>query len=123
MSEEHQIGTIISKLEGELSFQLKMQCIMTYYQLIPNDLNIERDLIAQKHMPTCRDNRSSTSYNNKPRMWAKNKNITNDGVIDAKVVISAPQQKTHQKTYPQHNTHQPQINYQQNTPQTNTRQQ
>jgi hypothetical protein len=49
---EEQVETIIANLEGELSFQLKMQCITTYDQLIPKALNIERALLAQGYSPT-----------------------------------------------------------------------
>lgn len=96
MPQEQQVETIIAKLEGELSFQLKIQCITTYDQLIPKALNIERALIAQGYTPTYKDNSQSTSQrNDKPNTWAKNKNVTNDGVVDAKVIINAPRSNPH----------------------------
>ena len=90
MPEEQREETIIAKLERELSFQLKMQCITTYDQLIPKALNIERALITEGYTPTYKDNPQSTSQSHeKPRTWAKNKNVTNDGVVNAKVIINS----------------------------------
>lgn len=77
-----------------------------YNHLIPKMLNIEWTLIAQGGTPTHlehQDNQTSTSYNEKPRTWATNKNVTNDGVVDAKVVISALKQNTQTYQQPQNN--------------------
>jgi hypothetical protein len=105
MAEEQQVETIIEKLEGELSFQIKMKCITTYDQLIPKALNIERALIAQGYTPTYKDNPQSTSQgHDKPRTWAKNKNVTDDGVINAKVIINSQQSNPRSQSNTQHNT-------------------
>jgi hypothetical protein len=103
MPKEQEVETIIANLEGELSFQLKMKCITTYDQLIPKDLNIERALIAQCYTPTYKDNPQSTSQNHeKPCTWAKNKNVTNDGVVDAKVIINSQRSNPRSQSNTQH---------------------
>jgi hypothetical protein len=69
-----------------------MKFIPTYNQLIPKALNIKRALVSMGYTPIFKDNSQSTSQrNDKPRTWAKNKNVTNYGVVDAKVIINAPQ--------------------------------
>lgn len=98
MPEEQQVCTIISNLDGLLEFHLKVQGITTYDQLISKALNIERALMTQParstSYPEQQNNYPPTNYNDKPRTWARNKNVTNDGAIDTKVVISAPRQNT-----------------------------
>lgn len=99
---------------------------MTYDQLISKAFNIERALIAQGNTQAYMDNRPSSSYNDKPHTWDKNKNVTNDGVVNAKVVISGPKQTITQPSYTQQNILQsniPQQPYQQNILQPNMQQQ
>lgn len=79
------MGIIIANLDPNLSFHLKIQCITSYDELVPRDLNIKRALISQGNTQAYKDNHPLTSSNEKPCVWTKNKNVTNDGVVDAKV--------------------------------------
>lgn len=60
---EQQIGIIISNVDTDLSFQLKMQCVASYEELIPRVLNIERALITQGNTQAYKDKCPSTSSN------------------------------------------------------------
>lgn len=48
-------------------------------------------------MKIYKDNHQPSSSNEKPHIWAKNKNVTNDGVVDAKFVINAPPKENTQQ--------------------------
>lgn len=113
--EEQQIGIIIANVDTNLSFQLKMQCSTSYEELIPRALNIERALTEQGNTQAYKDNFPSTSSNDKPHVWAMNKNITNDGFVDVKVVLSAPRQTNTQPMNTQQTNMQPQNDQVNNT--------
>lgn len=67
-------------------------------------MNIKRALIEQGYTPTYKENSQSTSQSNdKPRTWAKNKNVTNDGVVNAKVIINAQWSNPRSQANTQHN--------------------
>lgn len=92
-----------------------MQCITSYDELFPRALNIKRSLISQENTQVYKDNRPSTSFNENPYYWAKNKNVTSDGVVDAKVVLTnLGQENTQpmntQQLYAQPPNNQPMIN-------------
>lgn len=91
------IVIIIANLDTDLSFQLKMQHVSSYKELIPRGLNIERSLIAQEATQAYKDNQTSSNSNEKPWFWDKKNNVTNDGVVDMKVVLSAPKKMNTQK--------------------------
>lgn len=86
---------MVRNLNTNLSFQLGLQYISIFDELILKGLNNEQKLIAKGSMQYYNQLSSSS---NKPHFWAKNKNVTNDDVVDAKVVIKLPLSSyTHKK--------------------------
>lgn len=95
--EKQQVEIIVGNMETNLPFQLRMQCVSTYEELISKGINIERGLITKRLTRIYKNNHPSSSSRDKPHTWAKNKNVTNDGVVDAKVEISDPTKVNTQK--------------------------
>lgn len=63
-----------------------------FEETIENGLHIERALIARWFLKLNSSKDSPSSSNDKPKIWVTNKNITNDGVVDARALWNA--QKT-----------------------------
>lgn len=67
-SPNEQVGIIITNLDLDLSFHLKMQWLTSYDELVPKALNIERALISQGNTQAYKDNCPLTSSIDKPRI-------------------------------------------------------
>lgn len=98
MPEQHQIELFQKNLVPKLSRPLISQCIKSFQKLTDKGLALERVLLKEgtlKHYQ--KSSQSSSSYHNdKPKFWAKNKNVVNDGVTNAKRVltVAAPPKST-----------------------------
>jgi len=91
----------IHNLQTDLSYQIQVQCPISFSKVIEMGLIIEKSLIAKGQIKLYKDTSSTNTNNDKPRFWTKNKNVVNDGVVDAKNV--APKQPIFNLSIPQNN--------------------
>jgi len=83
--EKQQLNIFVQNLHPELSFQLQLQSASTFDELVSKGTIIERALIAKGTIKIFRDNKDyPQNFNDKSHFWNKNKNVVNDGVVDAK---------------------------------------
>lgn len=86
--EKQQVEIIVNNMNTELGFHLRMQYATTFEELMEKGLTIERALIAKGLVKIYKDNNQPSSSNDKTRLWAKNKNVTNNGLVDTNFVES-----------------------------------
>lgn len=73
-------------MHANINYQLMMLCPRNFEETIEKGILIERALIARGVIKLYIPKDQPCTSNEKPKIWAKNKNVTNDGVVDAKVV-------------------------------------
>lgn len=78
--EEQQVNLFIQNLVLEMMYELKLKSPSTIEKLIKKGMNIETALMAKGIIKL---NKDSDNTNN---LGDKNKNVTNDGVVDARAV-------------------------------------
>lgn len=67
-----------------------MQCLDSSHQVVEKGLKCKEGLIAHSILKTSREgNMINNTSNEKTKFWSKNKNVTNDGVVDVGVVNRA----------------------------------
>lgn len=82
---KEKITTFINSLDQEMSYRLNLHCPPSFQKMIENAL-VQRGIIKLD-----RDNPSSSNHHNdKSRFWTHNKNMVNDGVVDAHHVLAKP---------------------------------
>lgn len=116
-----------------MMYELKLKSPSTIEKLIKKGMSIETALVAKGIIKLNKDNDNTNYSGDRNRFWYKNKNVTNDGVVDARAVnanqppfmikkLSVPNMSTmEQNQAPMSNvTQQPQ--YQQHAQQQHTQQ-
>lgn len=64
-----------------------MQCCTSFVDLVEKGIILEKYLIDKVEIKTCKKNMTTQNTSNDQRKyWARKKNATNDGVIDAKEI-------------------------------------
>lgn len=70
-----------------MKYLLQMQCLSTFKEIIEKGLKCEKGLLEQGILKNSKDSgTSNTTSADKPKFWSINKNVINDGVVDARVV-------------------------------------
>lgn len=70
-----------------MSHPLSCQCLESFEKVAKEGLTLECVLLEKGVLkPYQKDSQGFSLANDKPRYWSKNKNVVNDGVIDAKHV-------------------------------------
>lgn len=65
-------------------YQLQIHCHNTFEEVFEKFVSIERELVAKGLIKIFKENRNNA--NDGKKFWSRNKNLTNDGVVDVKVV-------------------------------------
>lgn len=82
---EKQLVTIfVEILNKELMIQLQIYCCNTFQDDIEKGISIEKVLVAKGLVKIFKENQNAP--NDKGKFWSRNKNFTNDGVVNAKMV-------------------------------------
>lgn len=58
-----------------------MLCPINFEEIIKKGLVIKRSLIARGVIKLYKNKDQDSSFNDKPKLWEMNKNITNDGLV------------------------------------------
>lgn len=67
-----------------------MQSLNNFKDIIEKGIKCERCLLEQGILKCHKDSGPNTNTNNeRPKFWPRNKNVTNDGVVDSRVVNRA----------------------------------
>lgn len=83
---------LISNLNEEMEFHLDVKDMDSFNDMITKGLKWERALIKKgliKIYNEPKDGPHPCFNSDKPSFWKKNKNIINDGVVDARTIKSA----------------------------------
>lgn len=80
------VDIFVSNVQPEINYQLTMLFLTNFKETIEKGLHIERDIIASGVIKLNNPRENYSNSNEKPKIWAKNKNVTNHGVVDARVV-------------------------------------
>lgn len=81
----------VHNLNTDLSYQIQIQCPTSFSKVIEMGLFIEKAMIAKGAIKIYKDTPNSNYTTDKSKFWTKNKNVVNDGVVDAKA--AAPKQQ------------------------------
>lgn len=92
--EEQQVKLCIENLVPDLMYELKIKSPSTISKLMKKGASIEDALIRKGILGTNKDNTNTNSSNDKPKIFSKNKNVTNDGIVDAHIISTAQPQLT-----------------------------
>lgn len=82
----------ISNLIEEIEFHLEIKGTNSFAEVITQGLKTKKALIKKGLVKIYKDNKDSPfpNYNSdKPKFWNKNKNVVNDGIVDARTVKNA----------------------------------
>ncbi|GLJ13935.1 hypothetical protein SUGI_0222690 [Cryptomeria japonica] len=98
VSEKEKIEIFIDNLNSEMSYILKLQCILSFAKLIENGTQVEEACVKKGTLKFFKEGTNSTNshYNNqnnnnnldKSRFWTRNKNTTHEGGNEANDVKS-----------------------------------
>jgi hypothetical protein len=90
--EKEKMDIFINSLDQELSYRLNLHCCPHFEKLIENTITIEGALVKRRVIKFDKDNPSSSNHNinDKTRFWNRNKNIVNDGIVDANNLRTRP---------------------------------
>lgn len=69
-----------------MMYELKLKSPNTIEKLIKKGMNIETALVAKGIIKLNKDSDNTNNSRDQNRFWYKNKNVTNDGVVDARAV-------------------------------------
>lgn len=67
-------------------YGLKLKSPSTIEKLIKNGMNIENSLVAKGVIKINKGNNNLNNSSDKNKFWSKNKDVTNDGVVDTRIV-------------------------------------
>lgn len=82
-----QVDIFTENLIPQVKYPLQMQCIDTFKEITEKGIKCEKGLLEQGILKHHKDNGTTINASNeKPKFWSKNKNVTNDRVVDACVV-------------------------------------
>lgn len=68
-----------------MEFHLEVKYSDSFVEVIAQGLKIEKALIKKGLVKIYKDCPRPTYNNDKPKFWSKNKNIVNDGIVDARI--------------------------------------
>lgn len=91
MPEKQLLEMFVHNLHPDLSYQIQIQCPTSFTKVIEMGLFIEKAMIAKGTLKLYKDTPPSNYTTDKSKFWTKNKNVVNDGVVDAKA--AAPKQQ------------------------------
>lgn len=74
----------VENLNGELMSQIQIQCCTTFEEIIEKGVLIEKGPIARGLVKINKE--TPKPNNDKGKYWSQNKNVTNDEVVDAKLI-------------------------------------
>lgn len=79
-------------MHPDINYNLTIICPINLKETIEKGILIKRALIARGTIKLYSPKDQPSTSNDRPEIWAKNKNVTNDGVVGAKVVhnVQAP---------------------------------
>lgn len=87
---KEQVDIFTKNLVPQIKYPLQMQCLKLFDQVIEKGLKCKKGLIEQGILKNNKDNNStSNTSNERTKFWSRNKNITNDNVVDAHMLIRA----------------------------------
>lgn len=92
--EDQQVNLCIENLVPDLMYELKIKSPSTISKLMKKGVSIEDALISKGILKTNKDNTNTNSSNDKAKFFSKKKNVTNDGIVDARTISSAQPQLT-----------------------------
>lgn len=84
--EEQQVNLFIQNLVPEMMYELKLKSPSTIEKLIKKGMSIETALVAKGIIKLNKDSDNTNNSEDRNRFWYRNKNVTNDGVVDARAV-------------------------------------
>ncbi|XP_059070447.1 uncharacterized protein LOC131860098 [Cryptomeria japonica] len=87
--EEQQVNLFIQNLIPKMMYELKLKGPSTIAKLIKKGIDIEDALIAKGVIKVNKDNNNLTKSSDRNKFWSKNKNVTNEGVVDARTVSTS----------------------------------
>ena len=85
---------MIVNLVLDLIYELKIKSPSTISKLMKKGASIEDSLIYKGILKKNKDNTNTNSSNEKAKNFSKNKNVTNDGIVDACTISIAQPQLT-----------------------------
>ena len=75
-------------------YELKIKSPSTISKLMKKGVSIEDSLIRKGILKKNKDNTNTNSSNDKEKIFSKNKNVTNDGIVDACMISMTQPQLT-----------------------------
>lgn len=90
------VDIFVSNVQAEVNYQLTMLCPTNFEETIEKGLHIERAFIARGVIKLKNPRDNSSNSNEKPKIWAKKKNATNNGVVDARAMWNIQNPNTQQ---------------------------
>lgn len=91
----------VQNLLGPLTYNLQVHCCATFMDLVEKGVHLKKALIAKGELKYNNKNANPNLPNDKNKYWVKKKHITNDGIVDAKVVNTTCPTITLRGTQPQ----------------------
>lgn len=76
----------VQNLVGPLKYNLQFHYCTSFTNLVEKGFQLEKALITQGKLKYPSKNTNMNTTNDKNKYWAKNKHVTNDGVVNAKTV-------------------------------------
>lgn len=85
--ETKQVDIFSENLIPPVNYPLQMQWLSTFKEITEKGVKCEKGLLEQGILKGSKDSSASNiTGEDKPKFWSINKNVTNDGVVDAHVV-------------------------------------
>jgi len=92
--EKQLVHIFIQNLNQEMAFHLQVHCASTFDEIIEKCVTIKKELIEKGLVKIYNLNDNNKPSNDKPKFWAKNKNIIGDGATNSKFIqIVTPKPK------------------------------
>lgn len=88
--EAEQVDIFNENLVPPIKYPLQMQCLNNFKDITKKGIKCEKGLLEQEILKHHKDSGPTTNTSNeRPKFWSRNKNVTNDGVVDARIVNRA----------------------------------
>lgn len=85
-----QVDIFNENMVASIKYLLQMQCMNNLKDITEKGIKCEKSLLEQGILKHQNDSRPTTSTSNeRPKFWSRNKNVTNDKVVDAHIVNRA----------------------------------
>lgn len=82
ISKEQQVNLCIENLVPNLMYELKIKSKNTIGKLMKKGASFEDSIIQKCILKTNKENTNRNLSNDNPKFFSKNKNVTNDGIVD-----------------------------------------